>query len=115
MGHITNWFKINYRGRALVACLIGLVILWSKVSLVTDVIYIVVFKDYSKLEKYGVEVTYAEEPEEEPIGITMENTDTIVIDNVVIDGSNWKGIDSRWYVIDSRQDTIVIKIRWWAQ
>ena len=85
MKHIANWLKINYRGRALLACLIGLVILWSKVSLVTDVIYIVAFKDYSKLEKYGVEVTYAEEPEEEPIGII--NGDVAVYDdNVAVDG-----------------------------
>ncbi len=58
MGHIANWFKINYRGRALLACLIGLVILWSKVSLVTDVIYIAWFFNlHTKIERQKVYIT----------------------------------------------------------
>ncbi len=128
---ITNWLKTNYRGRAIVACLIGLVVLWSKVTMVLDVVYVLAFKDYERLRKYGVEVTYAEEPividyadvidnrdnrvldvdVEESFRITIEDTDTIVIDNVVIED-----IGSNWYVIDMDMDTTIVieikEVRW---
>ncbi len=80
-----NWLKTNYRGRAIVACLIGLMILWSKATMVLDIINVVVYKEYEVLRKYGVEVTYAEES---GYGITIEDEDTIVIDNVEVYDDN---------------------------